>query len=167
MSYNCIEETVGQTQNRRKIFNILVVDDDINIANNLKTLLNFRGHNVIVVDDGMRCIAKCQDTDIHYDIVFMDYHMEGLDGAKVAQYVKADENKKTIIFAYTGDNSEKALLDFKTVGMNGAIIKPVDINCIDMLMNKLENSCTLDRNAIKIILRKSSKSIMIFDEITI
>jgi CheY-like chemotaxis protein len=158
--------TVEQQQERRKSFNILIVDDDLTIANSLKTVLNFRGHNVTVVDDGIRCITQCQNEENHFDIVFLDYHMDGLDGARVAEIVK-DKKNKSIIFAYTGDNSDKALKDFKSVGMDGAIIKPVDINGIDLLMNKLENCVTLDKSLINMIARKSSKSILIFDDLKI
>ena len=151
-----------QQETRRKSFRILIVDDDQNIANSLSTLLNFRGHNVTYVDDGAQCIARCQDDK--YDIVFLDYHMEGLDGAQAAEIVK-DNAKKTLVFAYTGDSSDKAISDFKTVGMDGVIVKPVDSASMDMLMNKIENSTCLDKATITSIARKSSRSILIFDEV--
>ena len=123
-SYQMERMPVSHAENRRKVFNILIADDDTNIANNLKTLLNLRGHNVYVVDDGIGCISKCKDTQTFFDIVFLDYHMDGLDGAQVAEIVK-DDGKKTLVFAYTGDNSDKAIHEFKIAGMDGAIIKPI------------------------------------------
>lgn len=147
---------------KRKIFNILVVDDDIDVADSLKTLLKSRGHNVTVVDDGLRCISHCKDKKKFYDIVFIDYHMEGLDGAQVTEIVK-DDNKKSLIFAYTGDDSQKAINDFKQVGMDGAIIKPIDINSIELLMSKLELLSFLDNSIIRNITKKSCRSILIFD----
>ncbi|AYV81788.1 MAG: hybrid sensor histidine kinase/response regulator, partial [Harvfovirus sp.] len=148
---------------RRKTFSILIVDDDVDVAENLKILLELRGHNIVIVDDGMRCITHCKDRERHYDIVFMDYHMEGLDGAQVTDIVKSDE-KKTLIFAYTGDSSQKAIDDFKQVGMDGAIIKPIDVMSIEMLMTRLEHACILDQSVIKNITRKSSNSILFFEE---
>ncbi|AYV75649.1 MAG: PAS domain-containing sensor histidine kinase [Terrestrivirus sp.] len=165
-NYNYSTRSVNHIENRRKIFNILIVDDDENIANNLKLLLNSRGHNVMVVNDGIRCISRCKDDETHFDIVFLDYHMDDIDGAQVADIVR-DDKKKTIIFAYTGDSSEKALTDFKNVGMSGAVIKPITVNCIDMLMSKLENSTILDKNSISMLSRKSYRSILIFDEIVL
>lgn len=157
---------VETCETKKKVFSILIVDDDVDIAENLKILLQMRGHNIIVVDDGVRCIGHCKDRSKHYDIIFLDYHMEGLDGAQVAEIVK-DGYKKTIIFAYTGDSSQSALDDFKSVGMDGVIIKPIDITGIDILMTNLEKSNFLDKHTIKTISRKSDKSILIFDEITI
>ena len=43
-----------------------------------------------------------------------------------------------LIFAFTGDDSKSALKKFKEIGMIGAIIKPIDINIINKLMNSLE-----------------------------
>jgi len=164
LSYSLDKNVTSQIR-YRKVFNILIVDDDEVIAKNLKEVLSMRGHNVYIFEDGLRCISHFQNNDvIKYDIVFMDYHMDGLDGAQVAEIVK--ENKaNTIIFAYTGDDSTKAINDFKNVGMNGVIIKPFDISCIDMLMNKLESCDKLDSVSIKMITKKSLKSILIFDEI--
>lgn len=165
-SYQQVERLpVSHAENRRKIFNILIADDDTKIAVDLQSILNLRGHNVYTVDDGIGCISKCKNTENYYDIIFLDYHMDGLDGAQVAEIVK-DDGKKTLVFAYTGDNSDKALRDFKTAGMDGAIIKPIDIKGIDMLMNKLENSSFIDKATINNLSRKSEKSILIFDEIT-
>jgi len=158
---NSIEK--NKNNPRRKTFSILIVDDDVDVAENFKILLEMRGHRIVLVDDGMRCITHCKDKERHYDIVFMDYHMEGLDGAQVADIVKND-GKKTLIFAYTGDSSQKAIDDFKQVGMDGAIIKPVDIMSIEMLMNRLEYASVLDQSVIKTITRKSSNSILFFDD---
>ena len=97
---------------------------------------------------------------------FLDYHMENLDGAQVAEIVKSDR-KKAIIFAYTGDNSDSAITEFKKVGIDGIVVKPIDINGIDILMSKLENSTILCKKTITMIAKKSERSIMIFDELVL
>ena len=163
---SCINSYMTEERNqiKRKIFNILIVDDDVDVADNLKQLLELRGHLVTVVDDGMRCITHCKDKERHYDIVFMDYHMEGLDGAQVTEIVKDGNPCKTLIFAYTGDDSTKAINDFKQVGMDGAIIKPFDISSIEFMMSRLELSIVLDATIIKNIIKKSCRSILIFGQ---
>lgn len=163
MSYNDSYMIKERNLLKRKTFNILIVDDDIDVADSLKDLLELRGHKVTVVDDGLRCITHCKDRNKHYDIVFIDYHMEGLDGAQVTEIVKNDK-KKSLIFAYTGDNSQKAIEDFKHVGMDGAIIKPIDIRSIELLMSKLELSNNLDTYTVKNINKKSFGSILIFEQ---
>ena len=46
---------------------------------------------------------------------------------------------KSLIYAYTGDNSNKTIELFKNVGMNGVFIKPLNINVINKFMAELEN----------------------------
>lgn len=157
-------KNVTQNKNCRKIYNILVVDDDLMIAESLKTLLNHRGHSVAVVTDGISCISHCKNEENKYDLIFLDYHMDGLDGAQVAEIVKSD-GRKTLIFAYTGDNSDTAIFEFKKVGIDGVVVKPINISGIDMLMSKLENSTLLTKSTIATLARKSDRSIMIFDEL--
>lgn len=143
---------------KRKLLNILIVDDDIETAENFKTILEFRGHNIKIVDDGLRCITRCMDKEQKYDIVFLDYHMEGLDGAKVAQIVKT-HNPSTLIFAYTGDNSEEAINEFRLAKMAGVIIKPMNIKNIELLISKIEVGETLNNNLFS---RRGHKSVIIF-----
>jgi CheY-like chemotaxis protein len=159
MSHNNYNLSKGKSYQKRKTFNILIADDDYDVANNLKIILELRGHHVTVVDDGLRCIAHCRDETKHYDLVFIDYHMEGLNGAKVTEFIKTKGNN-TLIFAYTGDSSKRALDNFKQVGMNGAIIKPVDFSSFELLMSKIESSNVLDTS---LITRKSFYSILLFD----
>ena len=161
MSQNNYNFSKNKSFNKRKTFNILIADDDLDVANNLKTILELRGHNVVVVDDGVRCITHCKDKARHYDILFLDYHMQHMDGTETTEFIKSDK-KKTLIFAYTGDSSQQAIENFKQAGMTGAIIKPIDINGIELLMSKMESLNTLDTSTIKMITKKSSRSILIF-----
>jgi CheY-like chemotaxis protein len=146
----------------KKNMNILIVDDDIMGAECLKEILELHNHTVNIIDDAIRCITLCQNNK--YDIVFMDYHMEGLDGAQITMLLKDQKIGKTIIFAYTGDNSNAAIKQFKETGMNGAIIKPIDMNSFEILLNYLEAHYFLyfNNQNTSLIAKKSNKSILIF-----
>lgn len=135
---------VFKMKNLKKQYRILIVDDDKNIAELLKDVMILRGHNVTIITDSIGCLNKCQN--INYDIIFMDFHMEQLDGIELTSIIKNACNNNSLIFAFTGDNSNNAIKQFKNIGMNGAIIKPIDINIISKFMNIIE-------------LQKSSKSI--------
>lgn len=123
----------------KKKFEILIVDDDADIAKLLRDILILRGHTVTIVDEGPRCITHCNFINKKYDIVFMDYHMENMNGAEVSDIIR-DKNPNILIFAFTGDNSKTAFSNFKNSGMNGAIIKPIDINTLNDMMNIIETN---------------------------
>ncbi len=146
---------------KRRVLNILIVDDDTQLGNLLKQIIEFRGHSVTFVDDGPRCITHCK---LHaYDLIFIDYHMEGLNGVDVATIVKTEKDidKNTLIFAYTGDQSLLAINHFKNAGMNGAIIKPTDVKSIESLIQNLEIRTELDQEIIKSLNRRN-KDLIIF-----
>jgi len=138
-------------QSKKKL-NILIVDDDIISAELFKEYLSLRGHNVVNINEGVKCISTCLNNT--YDIIFLDYHIGDIDGVELADCLKDVLNSKAIIYAYTGDNSSIALKKFKDIGMKGAIIKPLDLKSINNILNNIED---LNNNLIK-----KSNSLILF-----
>lgn len=149
-------------QKGKKKLNILIVDDDEDGAECLKNILELHNHSVQIINDSIRCIASCQNNK--YDIVFMDYHMDGLDGSQLTQILKEQQLVNTIIFAYTGDNSKSVICSFKDAGMNGAIIKPINLEAFELLLSHIEEHYYFSQHQASIIAKKSNKSILIFQE---
>ena len=130
----------GYNLTRKHKLNILVVDDDETSLELFKEILEFRGHNVVTLNEGVRCISNLQNN--YYDIIFLDYHIGDIDGVDLADCIKDIFKHKSLIFAYTGDNSSDAINRFKIIGMNGVLIKPINIDTIDSIMNNIEKSTT-------------------------
>lgn len=132
----------------RQQFKILIVDDDVNIAETFGEILKDRGHIVTVVNESVSCINKCQN--YNYDIIFMDFHLDDIDGAEITDLLKSVCSNFSIIFAISGDDSNTAIKKFKEVGMDGALIKPLDIDVINKLMNSLEiRGGEIDKRVVK------------------
>ena len=123
------------TVNKKKL-EILIVDDDINSAELFKEYLSMRGHNVCSIYDGVKCISNCMKNN--YDLIFLDYHIGDIDGVELADCLKDVLKTKSMIYAYTGDNSPGALQKFKEIGMTGAIIKPINLNTINNILIDIE-----------------------------
>jgi CheY-like chemotaxis protein len=142
---------------RKNKLNILVVDDDETSLELFKEILEFRGHNVTTVNEGVRCISNLQTN--YYDIIFLDYHIGDIDGVDLADCIKDVFKHKSLIFAYTGDSSTSAIERFKIIGMNGALIKPLSIDLIDSIMNMIEKNDKNIENKLKMI---NDSSMIIF-----
>ena len=85
-----------------------------------------------------------------------------IDGAVITKCIREDkksEGKKSLIFAYTGDNSQAAINKFKNSGMNGVIFKPIDITILNKFMNSLESNTYLFNE----IFKEYKKSLMLFN----
>jgi PleD family two-component response regulator len=122
--------------NNKKKLDILIVDDDIDSSELFKEYLSLRGHNVFSLDEGVKCISKCMKNK--YDIIFLDYHIGDIDGVELADCLKDVLKTKSLIYAYTGDNSPEAIKKFKEIGMNGAIIKPINLKIINNYIIDIE-----------------------------
>lgn len=142
-------------------FNILIVDDDKTIANIFAEILKQRGHNVTIASESISCINKCQNN--HYDIIFMDFHLDNLDGVDITDLIKNMNPVKSIIFAFTGDDSNKSIKKFREIGMDGALIKPLNFELINKLMNSLESRNDIDKRVVKLMREiKIKRQLIIF-----
>ena len=135
MAYNyCVEHSYIKKQK----LNILIVDDDTSSSDLFKEILELRGHNVTTLDEGVKCISKCLNSN--FDIIFLDYHIGDIDGVELADCLKDVLKIKSSIYAYTGDNNQKTIDKFKNIGMHGVLIKPININNINNILINLETN---------------------------
>ncbi len=141
--------------NNKKKLDILIVDDDITSGELFKEYLTLRGHNVVNITEGVQCISKCMKNT--YDIIFLDYHIGDIDGVELADCLRDVLKTKSLIYAYTGDNSPAALEKFKEIGMNGAIIKPLNFSILNNILGDIEHHNTNINN------KKNNKSVYFFE----
>ena len=65
---------------------ILVVDDEMNIANSLKEILSDEGYDVSVTEDGLNALDMIQSDPP--DLLLLDVWLPGMDGIEVLKTVK-------------------------------------------------------------------------------
>ncbi len=123
--------------NRNRGLGILIVDDDEISAGLFKEYLSLLGHNVLSLNEGVKCISECIKNK--FDIIFLDYHIKDIDGVELADCLKDVLKTKSRIFAYTGDSSPMAIKKFKEIGMDGVLIKPLDFSKINNIISDIEN----------------------------
>jgi CheY-like chemotaxis protein len=121
--------------------NILVVDDDTNLASTFKLILQSVGFNVDTAATGLQALYKINRTE--FDLVILDMNLPDMLGDEVAEKIK-DYNKDTNIIMITGYSSfkdglekEKSGLDIKEVLMKP--IPPEDLVSITKKTLKKEN----------------------------
>jgi CheY-like chemotaxis protein len=73
---------------------ILVIDDEPAIADVLRMLLEFRGHEVLVANDGSRGYATAQRQAP--DVIVLDLMMPVMDGFTTLEALRSDERTATI-----------------------------------------------------------------------
>ena len=79
---------------------VLVIDDEKQVLDLLKTALTLHGYQVEVAADGREGITKFDRRA--YDIVITDVRMPGLDGISVAHHIRDSANGTTPVMGISG-----------------------------------------------------------------
>jgi len=120
--------------------NILVVDDLRSIRLNLGGILEDEGHNVVTVGNGYQAIEAVKKT--HFDVVFMDIKMPGINGVQTFREIKNIDPKAAVIMmtAYSVEDLVREALE---EGAYAILYKPFDIDKIIALIEELLHEKTL------------------------
>ena len=73
---------------------VLVVDDDVAITHLLRLLLEGEGHEVLVANDGVRCLALAQRH--HPDLIVLDVMMSVMSGTAALRALANDPRTSSI-----------------------------------------------------------------------
>jgi len=120
--------------------NILVVDDLRSIRLTLGGILEDKGHNVVTVEDGYQAIEAVSRT--HFDVIFMDIKMPGINGVQTFREVKKIDPRAAVIMmtAYSVEDLVREALE---EGAYAVAYKPFDIDKIIALIDELLYEKTL------------------------
>ncbi len=107
---------------------MLVEDNPINQQVALELLAD-AGIEASVAYNGMEALALLNDAeDGSIDLVLLDLQMPGIDGYEVARRIRAEKRFASLpIIAMTAHAMDEELQKCLRAGMNGRIIKPIDV----------------------------------------
>jgi len=113
---------------------ILVVDDEVDLAETVRFSLEMEGFNVLVSVNGEDALNQARKENP--DLIILDLMLPKLDGYKVCRLLKFDERYKHIpILMLTAKIQEKDKILGKETGADEYITKPFEM---DYLMEKVK-----------------------------
>lgn len=108
---------------------ILVVDDNLDVAVSMATLLKLLGHSVKMAHDGAQALEIARA--FQPNAILLDIGLPGMDGFEVAENIRAEAwSHGTVIIAITGYNNAGDRQRSKDVGINFHLAKPVDTDIV-------------------------------------
>ena len=113
---------------------ILVVDDNADAAESLRLALGGRGV-VQVAASGPEALARLET--FAPDLVFLDIGMPGMDGHEVARRIRAAGHHALTLVAISGHGQEEVRRRSREAGINVHLVKPVDVEQIEALIDTL------------------------------
>jgi signal transduction histidine kinase/HPt (histidine-containing phosphotransfer) domain-containing protein/response regulator of citrate/malate metabolism len=119
---------------------VLIVDDVVSNLDVARGMLKPYKIGVECVTSGKEAINHVLDGKVHYDAIFMDHMMPGMDGIQTTRIIREEINseyaKKVPIIALTAN----ALLGndalFLENGFQAYLSKPIDIIRLDQILNQ-------------------------------
>lgn len=92
------------------------------------------GLKVERVEDGIQCVSKMEQMAAgSYDLILMDIQMPRLNGYEATRQIRAldDQNKsKILILAMTANAFEEDRQAAFEAGMDGYVVKPVEVKAL-------------------------------------
>ena len=114
---------------------ILVVDDDENIRNTMKTILEDEGYIVDLAATGSEAIQKTKQTA--YNIALLDIRLPDIEGVELLKMIK-DTVPRTRKIMVTGYPSMQNAISALNKSADAYLIKPIDIeNFLNIIKEQL------------------------------
>jgi len=114
---------------------ILIADDEADIVETLKFMLESEGFNVLTAYDGEEALKIARES--LPDILLLDVMMPKINGFKVSRLLKFDKKFQNIpILMVTARSQEEDKLIGEETGADEYITKPFDIMNVVELINK-------------------------------
>jgi CheY-like chemotaxis protein len=117
---------------------VLIAEDSSVIQNLTKKILEFQNFQISAAKNGEQVLQILEKEKI--DAILLDINMPVMDGMECARRVRAlhDQAKAGIpIIAITGNARNYSLEDFRQVGINDYIPKPLDFDRLVELLKEL------------------------------
>jgi CheY-like chemotaxis protein len=103
---------------------VLVVDDNQDAAQSLARLLQLRGHETAVANDGLEGLRLAQQ--FRPDVALLDLGMPRLTGYDVAAAIRREPwSREVLLVALTGWGQAQDRARSKAVGFDAHLVKPV------------------------------------------
>ncbi len=112
---------------------ILVVDDQVDVAESLALVLELEGHQVKTALDGPTALELA--TEFQPDVVLLDLGLPEMDGYVVAQRLRArPETQNVLLIAVTGYGRQEDRERTQATGFDHHLVKPIDLEELGALL---------------------------------
>lgn len=108
---------------------VLIAEDSSVIQNLTKKILMMQNYTIHSAKNGKQVLDALEKE--HFDIILMDINMPVMDGMECSKAIRSlkDDKKSNIpIIAITGNAKNYSVEDFKEVGINEYLPKPLNFD---------------------------------------
>lgn len=115
---------------------VLIADDDINIRNICKEIIETIGYKTIMAENGSEAVELYKQNRNNICCVLLDLTMPIMDGVEALRQIRTINNNAVIILS-SGYNESEALRRLKNDKPTGFIQKPYTVNSLGRIINRV------------------------------
>ena len=119
---------------------VLYVEDDPQSRTVMRMLLKGRMglSNVTILQDSRDFIANFDALDPKPDIIFLDIHMEPLNGIEMLKLLRDREDfNGTPVIALTASVMNEEIQQLRKAGFTGCLAKPIDLSSFPEMLKRI------------------------------
>jgi two-component system, NtrC family, response regulator AtoC len=113
--------------------NLLVVDDDADSAELLRTLLHKRGYDVAACHSGNEALERLRRDEI--DVVVADIQMDGITGIELCASIR-EMHPDVLTILITGHSSVDVAVSAIRAGAYDFVLKPISIDAVAVAVSR-------------------------------
>ncbi len=113
---------------------ILVVDDNLDSADSIATLLRLSGHRTFLAHDGLEAVQAA--ARLRPDVVLLDIGLPKISGIEACRRIRSHAwGKGMVVVALTGWGQEHDRRSTREAGFDAHLVKPVDYDDLLQLLS--------------------------------
>ena len=113
---------------------ILIIEDDLHIAEGIQLNLTLQGYEVVIASDGVAGLNKWKE--IGPDLVILDIMLPGIDGLSILQSIRLeDERLPILILSAKGDPDDR--IKGLAFGVDDYLAKPFNLEELLLRVDRL------------------------------
>jgi CheY-like chemotaxis protein len=123
-----------ETQQQQQTRHVLVAEDNEINLKVISKLLNHHRIDYSIATSGAMAVRLFAERQV--DLILMDIHMPGMDGIEATRQIRqlSEQGAKVPVIAMTADTLHETRLRCKEVGINDALIKPLELEDIQICL---------------------------------
>jgi CheY-like chemotaxis protein len=117
---------------------ILIAEDSSVIQNLARKILEYQQYKITAVKNGREVLDAL--TKDYYAVLLLDINMPVMDGMETAKLIRELPDKTSAaipIVAISGNAKNYSMAEFKAVGINEFLQKPLNFDALVELVNRL------------------------------
>ena len=131
-----VRSKIAQETKPEPVWDILVVEDNADMAMLVEDFIEEAGHRSMVARDGASALKLLDEQ--HFDVVLMDGHMPDMNGFEATKRIRdlPDQRAELPIVALTGEALVGDRERYLSAGMDDYVAKPVDYERLIAAINR-------------------------------